>query len=153
MMLQIKQAALFAQKNVSIDSVEFCCPQPDLDDIYKVVKFKATLILNIEVSKVYCEGKATKIKFKHSEEFQNKTKVIPLHDDLAIQIAIIRAYKDGVQFYLFDVFFFGKQDNTMTEVSPHKWEFLSLGEPYFSRWYGEENTINFYGFEGCFTIE
>lgn len=153
MMLVLKQTFLFAQNQPTIDSVEFCCPQPDLDEIYKVDKFKPTLILTIEISKVVCEGESTTIDFNYTEEFKNKTTVIPLYDDLAIQIAIIRAFKDGVQFYLYDVFFFAKQNNTMTEVSPHNWEFLSLGEPLFSRWYGEINTSNYFGFEGCFIIE
>jgi hypothetical protein len=136
-----------------MDSVEFCCEQNELDSNYRVQKFKPVLTLKLFATKTYCGGKTARVKVKHEEDFVEHSTLIKLHNDLAVKIAVIRAYKNDIKFYLVDVFLFAIEHRRWREVSEHKWEFMQLGVPNASRFYGVNGTDSFYGFEGSFTIE
>ena len=70
-----------------------------------------------------------------------------------MQIAIIRSYKKDVKFYLYDVTLFSVEHNTWVEVSTHQWEFLQLGKEMSGRYYGDEKSDDYYGFEALWKIE
>lgn len=151
-LLIIGHGRIYSQQFPDMDSVEFCCEQNNLDSAFYTENFQHILTLELYATKTYCGGKTARVKVKHKEKFVEHSSLIKLHNDLAVKIAVLRAYKNGVKFYLVDVFLFAIHQKRWTEISEHKWEFIQLGKQIPSRYYGERGTKNYYGFNGGFII-
>lgn len=141
---------IFSQN--TIDSVEFCCEQNDLDSVFRVQQFKGELEIELKVSEVILSGVRYPVKVKYRRKFTELSEMIELRPDMLLQIAVIRAYKSDVKFYLYDIYLFAVENNQWNEVSAHHWEFLQLEKEIKGRWYGELDEPDCYGFVGSLTI-